>query len=201
MIPGIMTPPPLRRETGASYVGGQRNFGTSSTISTLGGAVGDLLILYDPAGSATKSLSSGNALTDITSNFHTRVLNSDDIAGTVTVSAGGGSCVIYRGAASAAVVLSDSDNGSSIDAGGFTKNASHAGIVGMIQSSTGSATLSIAAPPVFANRLSGATSAVAASTILFADRLQPVNVTYINSASIVWNTTAAASLRILELRS
>jgi len=204
VIPGIMRPPPLRREAGASYVGGQFGFSTSGTLTSKGALVNDLLIVYDPAGSASVTLSGGGALTAMGDNFYYRKLGSGDLSSTVTASGGGASLVIYRSASTAAAVDSDLSAGaaSSKDAGGFTKNAAHAGIVAFIQSSTVGATVSISAPPVFTQRGSVDASITAARTMWVGDRLQPANVTYINGASVIWNSSGSGNIyRLVELRS
>jgi hypothetical protein len=205
VIPGLVAIPPLRREVGATYVGGQRDFSTSSTLSTLGAASGDLLIVYDSTASGNINLSSGNSVTDITNGFYTRVLNSSDVAGTVSSALSRPLvCVIYHGAASAAVVDSDTSSGaaSSKDAGGYTKNGAHYGMLAVIVSQTVSATLSVGSPPTFTSRISGELTGVATKTVLVTDRLQPANPYYISGTSVLWNSSGSNNgLAVLELRS
>jgi len=204
VIPGIMTPPPLARVNGASYVGGQFGFNTSGTLASKGALANDLLIVYDPVGSGSVTLSGGGALTSITNNFYYRKLGSGDLSSTVTASGSGASLVIYRGASTAAVVDTDSSAGAatSRDAGGFVKNASHAGIVAVIHSVTVGATVSISSPPVFTQRGNVDAGIVAARTMWVGDRLYPTNVTYINSASVIWNSSGSSNIyKLVELRS
>jgi hypothetical protein len=200
-----MIPPPLRRETSATYVGGQRDFTTSSTLSSLGAAVGDLLIVFESTQSGDIiTLSSGNSTTSITNGFHTRVLNSGDVAGTVSNTLSRPLvCVIYRGAASAAIVDTDSSAGaaSSKDAGGYTKNAAHFGMLVVITTATIAATASVAAPATFTTRIDGELTGVATKTVFICDRPQPANPYYISGTSVIWNSSATASLYVLELRS
>lgn len=194
-------------ETGASYVGGQFSFTTSSVLSTLGAASGDLLITMMPGGSpgTPPALSSGNALTNTGNQYYYRVLNGADIAGTVGISGGGLACVIYRGAASVAQVVGDSASGAVTNRSiaGFTKNGAHAGLIGIAFNNSSGSSLAIGSPPTFTQRaLYDPSGYIANDQCLVADRLQPVNPYYISSTAFLWSSSAGASaFRILELRS
>lgn len=195
-------------ETGAFYVGSQIGFEDSSTLSSLGAAVGDLLIIYNPNGSVS-TLSSGNALTPVVdgavTRFRYRDLNSADIAGTVQSSTTFPSNVllIYRGASSVDVVISDfsSTITSNKHAGGFTKNALHAGILCVISSEDAGETLTINSPVTFASRGSYNPGGADEDTVLFCDRLYPLNPTYVSGTDIIWSASGTNNrLKVLELR-
>lgn len=199
-------------ETGASYIGGQFDFATSNAINTMGSggnspAAGDLLIIWDAAGSSSVTMSNGAALTNFSATGGTvywRVLVSGDLTATVTGTASGRSCVIYRSAASVAQVDSDTSAGaaSSKDAGGYTKNGAHAGMLCIVQSTTASATVSVAAPAAFATRGNVDPSGISINTQLICDRLQPASPYYVSLTSVIWNSSGASNtLAVLELRS
>ena len=201
-----MPPPPLNGEVGASYIGGETNFATSGTMTSMGAATGDLLIVFDVNSGLVPAMSNANALTDFSGSsarIYWRVLIAGDLSATVGNAGGSGySAVIFRGAASVAAADSDTSAGvaSSKDAGGFTKHANHCGILCYIVSTTSSATCSVGSPPTFTQRASFDPTG-AYGTEYICTRLQPASPRYVSGTSILWNSSGSSNiLNVLELR-
>ncbi len=193
-------------ERGASYVGGEYSFSTSSILSALGAQAGDLIVTLMPGGSPSSppTLTSGGALSAAGNQYYYRVLDGSDIAGRASLGIGGMSLLLYRGATSVASVVNDLASGvvTNRSVAGYVKHAAHVGLFGVVYSSLSGAALAIGSPATFAQRaLFDPAGYIAAEQCLVADRLQPVNPYYANATPFLWSSSGgSAELRILELR-
>jgi len=201
MIPGIMMPPPLTRETGTDFVAIQTDTVSSSTMATLGAVAGDLVFVFAVSG-GTPTLSGGVALTSIGGGGYYKKLVSGDLTRNVTNS-NIVTVMILRGGSTVASVVTDSANGSVTNrsVAGYTKNAAHYGQFGIVHSTTPDATLSIGSPAAFAQRALYNPSLGGIHRIYLATRFQPVNPYYLSGTPFLWSSDGSFNgLKIFEVR-
>jgi len=202
VIPGIMMPPPLTRETGTDFVAIQTDTVSSSTMATLGAVAGDIVFVFAVSG-GTPTLSGGVALTSIGGGGYYKKLVSGDLTRNVTNS-NVVTVMILRGGSTIALAVSDSSAlaASNRSVAGYTKNAAHYGQFGAIWTGTSLATVSISSPTTFAQRANYDPSLGGINTVYLATRFQPANAPYISGTAFVWSSSGTTNnFAMFEVRS